>query len=200
MHLQFPAGRRDASQYTDRDDVQREIERLQRQISSKISKRAQDNSAALNGTPKPRAEPSTFLRIHKATVGEGIERDTLRAKRPNRGSGEVGLNEKFYQIIENLRGTFLVFASPVRDTDAPDYHKIVPRPFSLQDMREKAKIGQYQYLSRAEFMADIQLIVDNCIRYNEFRNPHLVATARMFKAQAQALLKPVRLLLFVRSS
>jgi hypothetical protein len=48
---------------------------------------------------------------------------------------------------------------------APDYHSIIKKPMDLGTM--KYKLNQMEYRNNSEFLADANLIFDNCEMYNQ---------------------------------
>jgi len=63
------------------------------------------------------------------------------------------------------------FLTPVTEKIAPGYFAVVKRPIDLATIRDK--IRAHEYKKRDDFLADLKLMVENCHRYNEARNPHL---------------------------
>jgi transcription initiation factor TFIID subunit 1 len=56
------------------------------------------------------------------------------------------------------------FLKPVNKKQVKDYYTIIQRPMDLETITKK--VLAHKYHSRAEFLADIQLIADNCERFN----------------------------------
>jgi len=56
------------------------------------------------------------------------------------------------------------FREPVRESDAPGYHKIVKRPMDLQTVMKRLNVNYYKKLS--DLVGDVSLIFDNCRQYN----------------------------------
>lgn len=54
---------------------------------------------------------------------------------------------------------FNVFHYPVTDEDAPNYHSIIQTPMDIATILQRVDCGQY--LSRASFLRDVDLIVAN---------------------------------------
>ena len=88
----------------------------------------------------------------------------------------------------------LVFALPVDETLAPDYSSIVSTPMDLQTMRRKTVDGAEPALAAASYLADdleqdIQLMVNNCLKYNDatsylakYAQRYLKKTSAVFSA------------------
>ncbi|EER16067.1 Histone acetyltransferase GCN5, putative [Perkinsus marinus ATCC 50983] len=56
------------------------------------------------------------------------------------------------------------FREPVSLREAPNYYEIITKPMDLQTMKNKCDSGQYQ--TREQFIADVDLMRDNCITFN----------------------------------
>ncbi|XP_049849804.1 bromodomain testis-specific protein-like [Schistocerca gregaria] len=72
------------------------------------------------------------------------------------------LNNALKKLIELDRYKF--FYEPVREEDAPEYHKIIKNPMDFLKMRRKLNEDKYPYWNL--FTADFELICQNCIEYN----------------------------------
>ncbi|KAI0344708.1 Bromodomain-containing protein [Trametopsis cervina] len=83
--------------------------------------------------------------------------------RANGKSADYGLMEK---LLSDLQGNSLSFAfrQPVSAEDVPDYHDVIKQPMDLSTMEHKLDTNQYPTLE--SFLADAQLIFDNCRTYN----------------------------------
>ncbi|KAF8327181.1 PHD-zinc-finger like domain-containing protein, partial [Cantharellus anzutake] len=84
---------------------------------------------------------------------------------------------------------FHVFANPVTQADAPDYHTIVKRPMSWQQMRNK--LLQHEYNSVQDFKDDVHLILDNSLLYNRPDHQYHKLAARM-KTQMVPILEKLQ--------
>ncbi|XP_045771429.1 transcription initiation factor TFIID subunit 1 isoform X2 [Maniola jurtina] len=89
-------------------------------------------------------------------------------------------------IFENLLTTKLKimpeawpFLKPVNKKQVKDYYNVIKKPIDMESIGKK--IQAHKYHSRAEFLRDIQLLVDNCRAYN---GPN-----SQFTRQAEAVLK-----------
>ena len=77
------------------------------------------------------------------------------------------------------------FQEPVTDALAPGYSAVVRTPMDLSTMRKKARAGQYD--SWDAVAADVELIVKNCLAYNN-ADTVFAAAARRFETEAEAVL------------
>lgn len=78
----------------------------------------------------------------------------------------VNLNKNIDKIIETLKSidVYKIFSVKVKDSDAPNYSKIITNPIDLGTMKLKAKRNEYsQYV---DFMDDVGLMRQNSEIYN----------------------------------
>ncbi|KAK4697398.1 transcriptional activator SPT7, partial [Lecanoromycetidae sp. Uapishka_2] len=81
--------------------------------------------------------------------------------------GQEELYEAAEKVLNELRamtehsGPFL---SRVAKKDAPDYYNVIKTPMDLSQMQKKLRGTQYK--SKAEFVSDLSLIWNNCLKYN----------------------------------
>ncbi|WVQ96010.1 hypothetical protein IAU59_003110 [Kwoniella sp. CBS 9459] len=66
-------------------------------------------------------------------------------------------------LAHKMSHFFLQPVDPVRD-GAPDYTAIIKEPMDLSTIR--AKLDNGMYASRQDFVADVKLIISNCMTYN----------------------------------
>lgn len=57
------------------------------------------------------------------------------------------------------------FLYPVTEQDAPGYFSVISQPMDLSTVR--SKLDGRKYTSSAEFIADLNLIVENCFKFNK---------------------------------
>lgn len=66
------------------------------------------------------------------------------------------------------------FWAPVRAEDAPGYHDVVARPMDLATISDRLKRGgpeQGGYSAATDFLADMQLVWENCRAVSEPKGP-----------------------------
>ena len=82
------------------------------------------------------------------------------------------------------------FVSPVSDTFAPGYSKIIKEPMDFSTIREMIEDGKFSTLS--QFRAAFDLICNNCMTYN---GPETVyfKSAKLLQRQGQRILAPERI-------
>uniref|UniRef100_A0A8D8RKE0 Peregrin n=1 Tax=Cacopsylla melanoneura TaxID=428564 RepID=A0A8D8RKE0_9HEMI len=76
-------------------------------------------------------------------------------------------NSFLLQLVESIkaRDTGDIFLEPVDTTEVLDYADVIKHPMDLTTMTEKIKA--YQYLSVEDFESDFNLMIKNCLTYNE---------------------------------
>ncbi|KAI5712860.1 hypothetical protein M8J76_010859 [Diaphorina citri] len=77
------------------------------------------------------------------------------------------LNSLLLQLIDLIkaRDTGDIFLEPVDVIEVPDYADVIKQPMDLTTMTNKVKANQY--LSLEDFENDFNLMVENCLTYNE---------------------------------
>lgn len=121
--------------------------------------------------------------------------------------GQEELYEALDKVLSELKAHTeysTPFLTKVNKRDAPDYYSgrysqgrranqggadrssVIKQPMDLGTMTKKLK--QLQYKSKAEFVTDLNLIWDNCIRYNASLNNHLPRLANGMRREADKLI------------
>ncbi|KAF9917402.1 ATPase AAA domain-containing protein 2B [Lobosporangium transversale] len=81
---------------------------------------------------------------------------------------------------------FKPFFRPVEPEESPDYYQIIKKPMDLMTISEK--INDRMYLEVKEFLADIDLIVDNTTLYYDIQDPNrVIYRARAFQDVAYSM-------------
>ncbi|KRX89771.1 Peregrin, partial [Trichinella pseudospiralis] len=70
-----------------------------------------------------------------------------------------------------------VFAQPVSEEVVPGYRSIISNPMDLGTMRKK--VLQFEYMNVNEFMADFNLMIANCLKFNRQNRFYLRIGRRM---------------------
>jgi hypothetical protein len=133
--------------------------------SVSLGKRAREAGPA--AAPRPRLDP--VLR----QAGAAVDAPKLSA-----------LDNCITKLCRRDKDGF--FQTPVTDEVAPGYSAVVRSPMDLSTMRRKAKAGEYS--SWDAVAADVDLIVQNCLQYNQADTIY-AASARRFDAEARAVLQ-----------
>lgn len=121
--------------------------------------------------------------------------------------GQEELYEALDKVLSELKAHTeysTPFLTKVNKRDAPDYYSgrysqgrranqggadrssVIKQPMDLGTMTKKLK--QLQYKSKAEFVTDLNLIWDNCLRYNASLNNHLPRLANGMRKEADKLI------------
>lgn len=98
--------------------------------------------------------------------------------------GQEELYEAAEKVVMQLRGTTehsTAFLNKVNKRDAPNYFNIIKRPMDLNTVMKKLK--GFQYKSKAEFVEDLMLIWNNCLKYNADPNHFLRVHANAMRAK-----------------
>uniref|UniRef100_A0A4W5RK70 Bromo domain-containing protein n=1 Tax=Hucho hucho TaxID=62062 RepID=A0A4W5RK70_9TELE len=57
--------------------------------------------------------------------------------------------------------------NPVNPKSVPGYKKVIRKPMDFYTIREKLVNSQYVYLNLETFIIDVNLVFDNCEKFNE---------------------------------
>jgi transcriptional activator SPT7 len=102
--------------------------------------------------------------------------------------GQEELYEAAEKVLQELKamteysGPFL---NRVNKREAPDYYSIIKHPMDIGTMMKKLK--NFQYKSKKEFVDDLHLIWQNCLRYNTDPNHFLRKKALYMQKQTDSL-------------
>lgn len=135
----------------------------------------------------------------------------VRKNRSKWASEENVGQEELYEALDKVLSELKAhteystpFLTKVNKRDAPDYYSgrysqgrranhggadrssVIKQPMDLGTMTKKLK--QLQYKSKAEFVTDLNLIWDNCLRYNATLNNHLPRLANGMRKEADKLI------------
>ncbi|XP_017468029.1 PREDICTED: peregrin isoform X1 [Rhagoletis zephyria] len=101
------------------------------------------------------------------------------------------LESALTKLLDTLeaKDTSEIFREPVDTVEVPDYLDIVKHPMDLGTMRTKLKQGQYTTLEQLEI--DFDLMIQNCLAYNNKDTVFYRAGIRM-RDQAAPLFQQVR--------
>lgn len=134
-------------------------------LTSLKSNKASDDTASVISSKLPTrttARQRLILESKGSLAGGAVQ--------SYQGSFESAVNEInqiFQRVISKTdrdKRKWAVFREKVLEADAPGYNAVVTNPIWLNKMVEKCKAREYR--STATFLSDIQLLVDNCFRYN----------------------------------
>ncbi len=116
----------------------------------------------------------------------------VRKNRSKWASEENVGQEELYEALEKVLSELKAhteystpFLQRVNKRDAPDYYNFIKTPMDLGSMTKKLKGTQYK--SKAEFVTDLNLIWDNCLKYNQDMGHPLRRMANGMRKEAEKL-------------
>lgn len=116
----------------------------------------------------------------------------VRKNRSKWASEENVHQEELYEAAEKVLSELKAmteYSAPflvrVNKREAPDYYNIIKHPMDLGTMTKKLKLLTYK--SKAEFVADLDLIWLNCLKYNGDLNHPLRRNANSMRKEAEKL-------------
>ena len=188
------------------DELARLAEKKRRKMERKERERAEaaaTAAAAAEGGAAPGGQPRTedeSVSLGKRKRDGGAAAAAAAAAPPRGprkdpvlrdGPGAAGGADRpkanqLDQCINKLvrRDKEVFFQVPVTDALAPGYSAVVHTPMDLSTMRKKARAGQYD--SWEDVAADVELIVKNCMAYNQ-ADTVFAAAARRFETEARVV-------------
>ncbi|AEO68009.1 uncharacterized protein THITE_76578 [Thermothielavioides terrestris NRRL 8126] len=117
----------------------------------------------------------------------------VRKNRSKWASEENVGQEELYEALEKVLSELKAhteystpFLNRVNKRDAPDYYNFIKQPMDLGTMTKKLK--NLQYKSKAEFVYDLNLIWDNCLKYNQDMGHPLRRMANGMRKEAEKLI------------
>ncbi|CAK7207589.1 Transcriptional activator spt7 [Sporothrix eucalyptigena] len=190
---------------------QQQLEESEKQIQAEMEK---NGTSGANGTAGPNQGTlsSANLGASSLTLKHLIaridsKRDQVKATdaelrslinevRKNRSkwaSEENVGQEELYEALEKVLSELKAhteystpFLQRVNKREAPDYHLYVKQPMDLGTMTKKLK--GLQFKSKAEFVADLNLVWDNCLKYNRDAGHPLRRMATGMRKEAEKLI------------
>ncbi|KAJ4414800.1 Transcriptional activator spt7 [Gnomoniopsis sp. IMI 355080] len=189
---------------------QQQLEESEKQIQAEMDKNggpANDGSGQNHGSLSSANLGASSLTLKHLIARIDLKRDQVSATdqelrnlmnevRKNRSKwaseenvGQEELYEALDKVLSELKAHTeysTPFLTKVNKRDAPDYYSVIKQPMDLGTMTKKLK--QLQYKSKAEFVTDLNLIWDNCLRYNASLNNHLPRLANGMRKEADKLI------------
>ncbi|KAK3385036.1 hypothetical protein B0H63DRAFT_177383 [Podospora didyma] len=117
----------------------------------------------------------------------------VRKNRSKWASEENVGQEELYEALEKVLSELKAhteystpFLNRVNKRDAPDYYNFIKQPMDLGTMTKKLK--GLQYKSKSEFVVDLNLIWDNCLKYNQDMGHPLRRMANGMRKEAEKLI------------
>ncbi|KAF4979524.1 hypothetical protein FZEAL_4292 [Fusarium zealandicum] len=117
----------------------------------------------------------------------------VRKNRSKWASEENVNQEELYEAVEKVLTELKAhteystpFLTRVNKRDAPNYYNFIKNPMDLGSMTKKLK--SLTYKSKADFVVDLNLIWDNCLKYNQDMNHPLRRMANGMRKEAEKLI------------
>ncbi|ATY65225.1 transcriptional activator spt7 [Cordyceps militaris] len=117
----------------------------------------------------------------------------VRKNRSKWASEENVNQEDLYEALEKVLTELKAhteystpFLTRVNKRDAPDYYTMIKNPMDLGTMTKKLK--SLTFKSKNDFVADLNLIWDNCLKYNHDMNHPLRRMANGMRKEAEKLI------------
>ncbi|XP_029313194.1 bromodomain adjacent to zinc finger domain protein 2B isoform X4 [Cottoperca gobio] len=130
----------------------------------------EDDPASASNTPKKGAKDTS----RKRKTGESspalpvanqeIPVCVKRAKTAKDNNRDLGLCRVLLAELERHQDAW-PFLTPVNQKSVPGYRKVIKKPMDFSTIREKLVSSQYQNLET--FIIDVNLVYDNCEKFNE---------------------------------
>ncbi|KAG6177207.1 hypothetical protein E4U27_004490 [Claviceps purpurea] len=117
----------------------------------------------------------------------------VRKNRSKWASEENVNQEELYEALEKVLTELKAhteystpFLTRVNKREAPDYYTFIKTPMDLGSMTKKLK--SLTYKSKTDFVIDLNLIWDNCLKYNQDMNSPLRRMANGMRKEAEKLI------------
>ncbi|CEJ91905.1 Putative Transcriptional activator spt7 [[Torrubiella] hemipterigena] len=185
---------------------QQQLEDSEKQLQAEMDHNHQPGSGG-QGTLASANLGASSLTLKHLIARIDIKRDQVRASdaelrvlmsevRKNRSkwASEENVNqEDLYEALDKVLTELkahteysMPFLSRVNKRDAPDYYNLIKNPMDLGSMTKKLK--SLTYKSKVEFVADLNLIWDNCLKYNQEMTHPLRRMANGMRKEAEKLI------------
>ncbi|XP_028290694.1 bromodomain adjacent to zinc finger domain protein 2B-like isoform X2 [Gouania willdenowi] len=132
-----------------------------------ISKASGSTPASASSPPKKVAKDTSKKRkAEESSPGANQEGPTSvkRAKTARDNNRDLGLCRVLLAELERHQDAW-PFLTPVNLKSVPGYKKVIKKPMDFSTIREKLVSSQYQNLET--FIIDVNLVFDNCEKFNE---------------------------------
>uniref|UniRef100_H2V455 Bromodomain adjacent to zinc finger domain 2B n=1 Tax=Takifugu rubripes TaxID=31033 RepID=H2V455_TAKRU len=131
---------------------------------------SEDDPASASSTPKKGAKDTSRKRKLEEgppvlpAVSQESPVSVKRAKTARDNNRDLGLCRVLLAELERHQDAW-PFLTPVNLKSVPGYRKVIKKPMDFSTIREKLVSSQYQNLET--FIIDVNLVFDNCERFNE---------------------------------
>ncbi|KAF6804543.1 hypothetical protein CSOJ01_10142 [Colletotrichum sojae] len=191
---------------------QQQLEESEKQLQAEMENNSHHNNAngvqaENHGSLSSANLGASSLTLKHLIARIDMKRDQVRASdaelrslmnevRKNRSkwASEENVNqEELYEAVEKVLTELKAhteystpFLQRVNKRDAPDYYTMIKQPMDLGTMTKKLK--SLTYKSKAEFVTDLNLIWDNCLKYNQDMGHPLRRMANGMRKEAEKLI------------
>ncbi|XP_043097463.1 bromodomain adjacent to zinc finger domain protein 2B isoform X20 [Puntigrus tetrazona] len=127
----------------------------------------EEATSSSNSTPKKAATTSTQAKKNASTPPAPKPDSPAcvkRAKTARDNNRDLGLCRILLAELERHQDAW-PFLTPVNLKSVPGYRKVIKKPMDFSTIREKLVSSQYQNLET--FIIDVNLVFDNCEKFNE---------------------------------
>ncbi|PHH64458.1 hypothetical protein CDD81_4533 [Ophiocordyceps australis] len=187
---------------------QQRLEDSEKQLQAEMDHNSSSNAVqtANQGSLSSANLGASSLTLKHLIARIDLKRDQVRASdaelrllmnevRKNRSkwASEEHINqEELYEALEKVLTELKAhteystpFLTRVNKRDAPDYYNFIKNPMDLGTMTKKLK--SFTYKSKTDFVTDLNLIWDNCLKYNQDMNHPLRRMANGMRKEAEKL-------------
>ncbi|KAJ6780762.1 hypothetical protein PWT90_04522 [Aphanocladium album] len=190
---------------------QQQLEDSEKQLQAEMDHNSQGGSSAQQnanqGTLSSANLGASSLTLKHLIARIDMKRDQVRAtdaelrvlmnevrKNRSKWASEENVNqEELYEALEKVLTELKAhteystpFLTRVNKRDAPDYYTMIKNPMDLGTMTKKLK--SLTYKSKNDFVGDLNLIWDNCLKYNHDMNHPLRRMANGMRKEAEKLI------------
>ncbi|KAG7464102.1 hypothetical protein MATL_G00183700 [Megalops atlanticus] len=127
---------------------------------------SEDDSASTSGTPKKGAKEAKKKKGEESpSVNPPRQESPAGGKTtPRDNSRDLALCSTLLSELEGHQDAW-PFLTPVNPKSVPGYKKVIKKPMDFSTIREKLCCNHYQNLET--FIIDVNLVFDNCEKFNE---------------------------------
>lgn len=131
---------------------------------------SEDDPPSANSTPKKGAKDTSRKRKTEESppaqpaANQESSVCVKRAKTARDNNRDLGLCRVLLAELERHQDAW-PFLTPVNLKSVPGYKKVIKKPMDFSTIREKLVSSQYQNLET--FIIDVNLVFDNCEKFNE---------------------------------
>ncbi|XP_035250524.1 bromodomain adjacent to zinc finger domain protein 2B-like [Anguilla anguilla] len=129
---------------------------------------SEDDAASASSTPKKGAKEAKKRKGEEAPAASQPKQDSpasaKKAKTARDTAKDLAACSVLLSEMEGHQDAW-PFLTPVNLKSVPGYKKVIKKPMDFSTIREKLGSSQYQNLET--FIADVNLVFDNCEKFNE---------------------------------